>query len=91
MNEDSNSSKENAESIAPDHTVLEKRVKYRLSAIVRHSGTSLIQGHYTCYIYNDSLKSWFLCDDETIEKKLFESVQETVSTSCYCLFYVFDS
>lgn len=86
-----NSSQENFEPSTPNSNYSDISVNYRLSAIVRHSGTSLIQGHYTCYTFNDSMQSWFLCDDETVEKKTFESVQETVSTSCYCLFYVFDS
>eukprot|EP01083_Nonionella_stella_P033983 92978_1 len=41
---------------------------YQLSAVLRHRGSAVQRGHYTCDILNEKAGEWFLFNDDRIEK-----------------------
>ncbi|RWS00574.1 ubiquitin carboxyl-terminal hydrolase-like protein 2 [Dinothrombium tinctorium] len=67
--------------------VSRKLVRYKLVASVCHHGSTLQNGHYVSYVFQNDTQTWYYCDDDVITKSCLEMAQEGSKTSGYCYFY----
>ncbi|RWS26388.1 ubiquitin carboxyl-terminal hydrolase 29-like protein [Leptotrombidium deliense] len=71
-----------------DNQDVAKGVDYKLVASLSHNGSTLLGGHYICYVFQSETQCWYLCDDDVILKTSLEMAQEGIKNSGYCFFYV---
>ena len=63
-----------------------KKVEYELIGISTHYGQDLYQGHYISYCWDSLKRTWFICDDHTIDEMSIERACKE-NDGAYIIFY----